>query len=812
MTDLRANWNIGRFKQFAVNERTGFEFRAGVRIRDTVRTSLMEPENRSGTPAALHFRAGLLVLAVLAGSLYLPVLAGYVPFPADVVLSFPPWEGTPATAACCPGMQHSQLGDLVTQIYPWRTMNAALRPGHVPLWNFQAFMGTPFQAMPMSALFFPLHWFYSLLSIPAAWSLLFIVRSVIIAGATAIFLRRLRASPVASLVSGFVFACSGWVLAFQGRPQLDSAMWLPLMFLAVDVLRSRPSLARVALGAVAFALPVLGGHPEVAFQVIAVAVLYAVYRLFPLERAAVVYALAFAAAGALSFGLAAVQLVPTLEWLGLLSRSLSTHWGSLRSAQILGFLSRDLLHHPNIDGVWIPEGASYIGACAAALLPFAALWKNRRDVLFFAGVAVLCMETAYGWQPAFWFTNHIPVLSGLPNWRLLVAADFALAVLAGFGITAIESRCACSQAASRGLSSTLWTLAGVTAVGLIALRRAGHTAIPVRLNLLLLLLCMVVFVLAAARRINLRAFTGMMVLLVITDLFTAGYAVIPFVRPSEVFPPSPVFDFLRPRAIPMWRVAAVDMVYGYQFELPYRLSTPAGYDFPNRRTARFLSAFKTDHEARALTSENTLTAPKGLLDLTGTRYFVTTNWNQSASRFAALPKRFSQVFSYKHVHIFENPDAVPLLSFLPAASIQVIGNDDDQLAAITSAAFDARRTVVVPRQVDRFWGTPGETAAATIGDVAQENDAVKLTVSADRDGLVYFDETYYPGWVAEVDGTRVPVIRTNYAFMAVPVTRGQHRVRFEFNPQSFRIGLLISGFALLIVAACAAIGRVSRSA
>jgi hypothetical protein len=750
----------------------------------------------------LSFRTGLLILAVAVSLPYLPVLVGYVPFPADIVVSFPPWEGT-AARACCTGSPHPNEGDFATCYYPWRrTLNSKLRIGNVPLWNFQAFMGTPYEAMPQSAVFFPLNWLLSLFPFLLAWSLLFILRSIIIATTTAIFVRNLGASSLAALVSGFIFALSGWVVAWQGATPLDTAMWLPLMFLAVDALRSRQSRAFLALAAVAFALPVLGGHPEVALEVTVMALVYAAYRLFPIAPSSGRYALAFGAAGLLSLALAAVQLMPTLEWVGLIARSLDIHWGSLGSSQSVGFLSRDLLHHPNVDGVSIPEGAAYIGAFTIALLPFSVLWRKRRDVVFFVALAFFCIEAAYGWQPGFWISAHIPVLANLPNWRLLGVADFACAVLAGLAISAVAARCQKREPRFAYWTLILWLMTAIGAGGPIILRLAGHTAIPWRWTLLLVLLSLIIVSLAATRRIRAVDFSRALVVLIAADLMTAGFAVVPFVEPDDIFPTAPVFDFLRARAIPMWRVAAVDVVYGAQFELPYRLSSAAGNDFPNKRAVRVLSVVETEDAFR---SQNVLTAPKGVLDLTGTRYFVTTEWNQSTSRFAAHPERFTKTFSLHHVQVFENPDAVPLLSFLPATAIHVIATEDDQFKALTGSDFDGKRTVIVPQEVGRFWGVPGDAAPTLISDVAQTNNEVKLILTADQDGMLYFNESYYPGWVAEVDGMKVPVMRANYAFMAVPVRQGHHAVQFEFAPTSFRVGGLLSALAVIFIAGTFAI-------
>ena len=50
-------------------------------------------------------------------------------------------------------------GDAFTYFTPYRAFaNAALRAGHLPLWNPYLFMGVPFLANPQSAVFYPLHW------------------------------------------------------------------------------------------------------------------------------------------------------------------------------------------------------------------------------------------------------------------------------------------------------------------------------------------------------------------------------------------------------------------------------------------------------------------------------------------------------------------------------------------------------------------------------------------------------------------------------------------------------------------------------
>jgi Bacterial membrane protein YfhO len=504
--------------------------------------------------------------------------------------------------------------------------------------------------------------------------------------------------------------------------------------------------------------------------------------------------------------LAAVQLLPTMEWAGLLDRSLGMRWDPLPLSGILGLLSRDLLHNPNVDGVHVPEGACYIGAFAAALLPFLVFWKKRRDVLFFGLLAFFCLEVAYGLEPGFWISQHTPVLAGLPNWRFLAVADFAFAVLAGFAISALESRCVSVELSRQ--SSIAWLLSGAAAGAALVLRIAGVTLISVRLNLVLVLLSLAIALLAALRRIPASDFLRAAAIVIFADLTAAGFAYVPFVKAADIFPRAPVFEYLTPKASPLWRVAGVDGVYAYQFDMPYGLSAASGYDFLTRRTKRILSIFKTESSFQ---STALLAAPKGALDLTGTRYFITTDWNPSTDRFAALPERFHKIYSVGHIQVFENPDAAPLLSFLPSGAARVFESEDEQFRAITAANFDSSRSLVLAQKVDRFWGNRGNPAARSIAGVIVANDEVKLTVSADQDGLVYFNESWYPGWIAEVDGAKAPVIRANYNFMAVPVAAGSHTVSFEFASQSFRIGAALSLMAVVLVAISMGVPFLRRS-
>src|SRR5258705_12981582 len=74
------------------------------------------------------------------------------------------------------------------------------------------------------------------------------------------------------------------------------------------------------------------------------------------------------------------------------------------------------------------------GLHAASL---AAFYRPRRYVFFLVGIAIVAVAVAFGIQPVRWVVVHLPIIKAMKNGRLTLVADFALAALAGLGVSAI---------------------------------------------------------------------------------------------------------------------------------------------------------------------------------------------------------------------------------------------------------------------------------------------------------------------------------------------------------------------------------------
>ena len=62
--------------------------------------------------------------------------------------------------------------------------------------------------------------------------------------------------------------------------------------------------------------------------------------------------------------------------------------------------------------------------------------------------------------------------------------------------------------------------------------------------------------------------------------------------------------------------------------------------------------------------------------------------------------------------------------------------------------------------------------------------------------LLVVNESYYPGWKATTDGHDAKLLRVNGDFLGVVAPPGRHEICLDFQPESLRIGRLVSGFGL----------------
>ena len=114
-------------------------------------------------------------------------------------------------------------------------------------------------------------------------------------------------------------------------------------------------------------------------------------------------------------------------------------------------------------------------------------------------------------------------------------------------------------------------------------------------------------------------------------------------------------------------------------------------------------------------------------------------------------------------------------------------------------------------ELPRDWSQASDVAGAgEVRVVTWRDDRVELAVDALRQSFLVLNDSFFPGWYVRVDGQPARIHRANSLARGVAITAGNHRVEFFYAPRSFAVGAAISLATLLAVTIVVAIRRGRR--
>ncbi len=145
------------------------------------------------------------------------------------------------------------------------------------------------------------------------------------------------------------------------------------------------------------------------------------------------------------------------------------------------------------------------------------------------------------------------------------------------------------------------------------------------------------------------------------------------------------------------------------------------------------------------------------------------------------------------VAIWENSRALPRALVLHEAQVT---SDNAALERLRKPDFPADRVVILNEGKPMSGADSVGTDRVEITKYEAQN--VRLAVHTDRPGYLLLADSWYPGWVATVDGRDTPISRADLIFRAVEIEPGDHNVTFEYRPVSFLWGAAISAVSLLV--------------
>jgi hypothetical protein len=714
--------------------------------------------------------------------------------------------------------------------------------GELPLWCPYTFAGSPFIHDPEVAAFYPPHVLLYLLpgeAVGAALSWLAVAHVIVAGWAMCAYAAGRGLGRAGSLVAalGYMFAGNTLLhLLAQGHYVVVGLAWLPLVLLWLEGAIGGRGLLRAVWAGVAFALVVLGSHPQYMFYG---GLFVALWTLGPaLERAGYLGAGGAPSvrrlAGALGHWLAcggvlavvavalcAVQLLPAVEAAGLSSRSCGT-----APPQNIG--KRNLFTVLTLFGP--SQGGLSVLWVSTALL---ALPLCRSRVLWPAFVGLLLGVFALGGGTA---------LADLPGFRLfrapsrmLLLAAVPLAYLAGAATQALVAGPKLTPRGRRRRALLLSVL--LVALGLAS---ASGQLLQRQLYWVSLFLTVPAAFLLLGQPSGTARWALAWGALLLIDLWALAWPLVE-VQPEEgIYTLSPCVKYLaehnqgHPRVLDRgWpadtpnqpdRRGTSPLGAGAPLAVLWRLEPARGYNpldvLRYKEYLQFLG--NEDKPLRGLGSDLTFPVVNdfpvknpSLLDLLGTRYLLQRSDRPPvAGTWEAVdedkePKAYDCLLGgmqpFPPYTVYENPNAFRRAFIVHEAA--PLPERPRVLAALNETDF-SRRVLL-----EDFTADAESTAAKRKPGSAQIRDyqpnRVTVEVASEAPGYLVLTDIWYPGWTCTVDGEPARLYRGNFVFRAVAVPAGSHKVVFNFAPDSYRRGKAVSVTALIALALCvlAGVGR-----
>ena len=740
-------------------------------------------------------------------------------------------------------------GTPVLQFIPWRDWAwETIQAGHLPLWNPLVGMGAPLFANYQSALVYPLNWltfiFQVLGDAPGmAWSHTLIVAiHLILAGLGTIFLlKNLGVNELAQAVSGLSYGLSGYLVARAGFFSINAAAaWLPWMLHFSLLLTKKSSIKNFLKLSSVITLQLLAGHAQTAFYSLFLTGMWVLYWAWRNTKSksiqdkflqTITAGGVYAGSGFLSASIAAVQLVPTFEYLLQSQRATAVEYDfamtySFWPWRFLTLFAPNLFGNPAWGNYWgygnYWEDAIYVGVLPVLLgigflikcivskfknqkkIEDRSKVRNNTPVLFLGLVILISFLLALGKNTVIfpWLYRNIPTfdLFQAPT-RFTLWAVMGLAILAGFGVNSWR------RPEGRRLYWTRLATAGAVAVG-IGAGLAWRFMDDIEPT----------FILPTA----------------LAGMWAAGAGVLALTLPREKHSPAYV---LRWRwAVIAW--VAMDLLVAgwglnpgidadyYQVEKPQTASTGRFYLPPDTEYDIKFDQFFTFESFDP-------GKDWGVLKKT-----YLPNWNMLEDQAMVnnfdpmLPGRF--VTWMERLHDAEPEVKIDILRMMGTAAVgvhhgqgqvsyQTLPGDsilfaqwipcsqlDEKpsriLHKLMAGKIDYRQTVFVERKP----GDKGVCNPEAVGSVDLKSrgpNSSTYILESSRPGWVLRSAVWYPGWNAYLDGRQVPVYRGNYLFQAVQVPAGSHELRFKYQPFSLTLGAIVSVLGLATAVLLGGLGQ-----
>ncbi len=320
-----------------------------------------------------------------------------------------------------------QGGDGQIDYLPSREFSAQmLRSGSLPLWDPHIFSGMSHLAIVQAAPFYPPNLvLYGLLPSTVAFNLSILLHVLLLLGFSHAFFRLLTDREEAAWLGAVAFSFNGFLmLHIEAVGIFNSTAWIPPLFYCVEKWIRTRQWKYCALGGVCLAFQCLAGWPQIVLLSAIYVGVYVLSALRELPRRLQLFT-GLLVTGALSAGLGAIEVLPTMEFkpYSNLAALTYSHFvsNSIPPQTLVTLLFPYLMgadyvtYHPvpYFGAAQMVVTATYMGILPLMLaVAGLSLWRRSRYVRFAACSALIASTLSFGG-----FTPLGPLLYRLPGYN-----------------------------------------------------------------------------------------------------------------------------------------------------------------------------------------------------------------------------------------------------------------------------------------------------------------------------------------------------------------------------------------------------------
>lgn len=520
-----------------------------------------------------------LTLLILLPLLFLWRVAflGDVLLSLDLLLTYEPWRSELPGSTAFP-LWNELMADPLRAFYPVALyIQQSWQNGEIPFWYPYAGNNLPILATGYFQVLYPINnilWQFLPVFKAFGWSA--ILHLFMGSTFTFLFVRELGVTHFGRLVAAISFTYSSSLVIWLGLPfVLDSIVWLPFIFWALERAFQRHDWRWSLLAGLGVAIQILAGHIQLVMYTFTVLPLYAICRGFirwQQERRLGWFSLApfscVLVALGVGGGLAAFQLIPLAELISTIRRGEGDVSLYNSPLALLRLLIPDLLG-TNIDGLTMPgyrfEIYLYLGILPLFFAGAALFSKRAWLARCLVGLGIFFLLPIFNVPPFFQIFYYLyPTFPSLGLARIMYIIVFFWAVTAGIGADWLLTER--PRPALKILQATALAIGGLALIYLVSLTfiakyQARHfwnwPAMPDFLPSPLYHLSSIIFFLVflgmilillsfwANHRISESLFVIFSLALIIIDLFLAHLDFAPVLPKHMLYPVTPSLDFLQ---------------------------------------------------------------------------------------------------------------------------------------------------------------------------------------------------------------------------------------------------------------------------